>query len=122
VLVDRDRSVVRQLQENIATLKGEGVEVVQADALSYLQRPARPFDIVFLDPPFRQGLITECCRLLEQGGGLAAGAHIYLEAESELGEPLLPEGWRLHRSKVAGQVGYHLAIRHTDVDLESSEP
>jgi len=121
VLVDRDRSVVRQLQENIATLKGEGVEVVQADALSYLQRPAHPFDIVFLDPPFRKDLIAECCQLLEQGGWLAAGAHIYLELEAELGEPLLPQGWLLSRSKVAGQVGYHLAIRHSDAELESSE-
>ncbi|QKQ28163.1 16S rRNA (guanine(966)-N(2))-methyltransferase RsmD [Candidatus Reidiella endopervernicosa] len=111
VMVDRDHGVVRQLRHNIDTLKSDRVSVVQADALAYLERVEQPFDIVFLDPPFRQELVAECCQRLESGGWLTANAHIYLELERELGEPQLPKGWSLLRSKVAGQVGYHLATR-----------
>ncbi len=111
VFVDRDSRVISQLQENLKLLKAEGASVVSADALSYLQRPAQPFDIVFLDPPFRRELLAPCCEALEQGGWLSANAYIYLEAERALGTPALPAGWELLRSKSAGEVGYHLARR-----------
>jgi 16S rRNA (guanine966-N2)-methyltransferase len=47
--------------------------------------------------------------VLESTGCLAPGAFVYLESESEAGEPVLPAGWTLHRSGRAGKVGYHLA-------------
>ncbi len=111
LMLDRAPQVVRLLREHCQTLRAEGVEVVQADALAYLAGPAEPFDILFLDPPFHQGLLAPCCELLEARGWLAPRAWIYLEAERELGTPHLPTGWVLHRSKLAGEVGYFLARR-----------
>jgi 16S rRNA (guanine966-N2)-methyltransferase len=111
VMLDRAPAVVRLLREHCATLHAGSVEVLQADALQYLGGTAEPCDIVFLDPPFHQGLLQPCCERLETHGWLAPRAWIYLEAERELGEPALPEGWVLHRSKAAGEVGYYLATR-----------
>jgi hypothetical protein len=34
---------------------------------------------------------------------------VYLENERTAGEPKLPVGWELLKSKSAGEVGYHLA-------------
>jgi 16S rRNA (guanine966-N2)-methyltransferase len=48
---------------------------------------------------------------LERGGWLAPGAWVYLEDAAARGEPTLPTGWTLLRSKRAGDVGYHLARR-----------
>ena len=110
VMVDTSRAVVGRLRQHKQALGAEAIEIVQADALGYLHQPARPFDIVFLDPPYRKGLLQSSCQLLVEGGWLAPGGYVYLEAERELGEPALPPGWALHRSKTAGQVGYHLAI------------
>ena len=113
VMLDTAPAVVRLLREHCATLRASGVEVLQADALQYLGGPAEPYDIVFLDPPFHQGLLQPCCERLATHDWLAPRAWIYLEAERELGEPVLPEGWRMHRSKAAGEVGYYLASRNT---------
>jgi 16S rRNA (guanine966-N2)-methyltransferase len=108
VLVDRDARTAASLREQIALLNAQGAQLVQADALSFLAGTPEPFDVVFLDPPYRNGLLAPCCARLTQGW-LAPGARIYLEAETDL-EPLpLPEEWTLLRSKRAGQVGYHLA-------------
>ncbi len=98
-------------------------EIIQADALAWLrQREISPFpplekgggggifDIVFLDPPFRQGLIAPACEALEKHGWLKPGATIYLEAEEGY-VPQVPLNWRIVKSKQAGQVGYHLACR-----------
>jgi 16S rRNA (guanine966-N2)-methyltransferase len=110
VLVDNDPQVVAHLREELQLLGASRVEVVQASVADWLSTPAESFDIVFLDPPFRKGMLPGCMQALESAGWLAADARIYIEAESGL-ELQLPENWKLTRSKRAGQVGYHLAIR-----------
>ncbi|HKK13345.1 MAG TPA: 16S rRNA (guanine(966)-N(2))-methyltransferase RsmD [Gammaproteobacteria bacterium] len=110
VLVDRNRTVVAALREHATRLDAPGVEVVQADAFGFLQTsPTGQFDVVFLDPPFGEGLLAPCIEALDRGGWLAGGALVYLEAEAALGAPALPAGWELLRSRSAGGVGYHLA-------------
>ncbi len=110
VLVEKQPRVVEGLREQLALLQATRVEVVQADAGHYLSGPPRAFDIVFLDPPFREGRLGECMHSLETRGWLAAEAWVYLEVEHGL-IPGLPENWVLHRSKQAGQVDYHLVRR-----------
>jgi 16S rRNA (guanine966-N2)-methyltransferase len=48
---------------------------------------------------------------LEDKGWLSKHAKIYVEAESTLKLEGLPENWRLLKSKLAGEVGYHLYER-----------
>lgn len=110
VMVDHDPVVVTTLREQLQKLEFSGALPVQHDVNSWLRGKAEPFDIVFLDPPFRQNRLPACIDLLEGNGWLAAGAHVYIEAEKAV-IPELPDTWELYRSKRAGQVGYHLA-RH----------
>lgn len=110
VLVDSDPQVVARLREQLQLLDASQIEVVQSTVEGWLSAPAEPFDIVFLDPPFRRDLLPACMQALENGGHLAVDARVYIEAESNL-HPVLPANWELTRSKRAGQVGYHLARR-----------
>jgi 16S rRNA (guanine966-N2)-methyltransferase len=110
VLVDAEPLVAHTLQEQARVLGARQVRIVQATCERYLGGPAEPFDLVFLDPPYRQGLLPECMELLEQRGWLAPDAWIYIEAERGL-EPPLPGNWDTYRSKATGQVGYHLVRR-----------
>lgn len=84
-----------------------------ANAAEWLRRPSpeTPFDVVFLDPPFRQGLLADCCDLLESGGWLAPGAYVYIEADHDEPLPPVPANWSLYRDKTAGQVAYRLWLR-----------
>lgn len=107
-LVDAHPAAVASLREHIGLLQANG-KAVRDDALRFLEGPppAGPFDIVFLDPPFRQGLLESCLERLAEGW-VVPGGRVYVEAEAEL-EPLpLPAGWEVLRSKTGGQVGYHL--------------
>lgn len=111
VMLDRHPGVIKQLKANLTLLGCERARLQQADALDYLQHtPDRPFDVVFLDPPYRKDLLPPCCALLDKQPWLAGGARVYLEIEREHELPPLPAGWKLLRSKKAGQVAYHLAI------------
>lgn len=109
-LLEFERPVAQQLEKNLALLQGKG-HVVNTNALSWLANNAQPFDVVFLDPPFRKGLLAETVTLLEQQGWLADEAWIYVEAEAESAATDVPTNWQLHREKVAGQVAYRLYIR-----------
>ena len=108
VLVDMHAEVVESLRENRAHLKAEAAEIVHADALQWLHGPAEAFDIVFLDPPYARGLLAPCIELLDRQAWVKPNGLVYLEApQGEM--PPLPTSWQLLRSKIAGQVGYHLA-------------
>ncbi|PJC84993.1 16S rRNA (guanine(966)-N(2))-methyltransferase RsmD [Vibrio sp. HA2012] len=101
----------QQLQTNISTLKTDRISALNTDALAYLRQPGSPFDVVFIDPPFRKGLLDETVQLLEANGWLSPTALIYIETEKELSLPSLPVSWSLHREKIAGQVCFRLFTR-----------
>lgn len=109
--VERDRDNAAQLRETASALAPGRASVVEADALAWLTRPQQPFDIVFLDPPFAAGVLTEAMQRLDANNHLAPDPYIYLETPAKAGPPGLPAGWQLHRTGRAGAVGYHLARR-----------
>lgn len=114
VFVERDPVAARAIGDMLAQLRCDRGRVEQVDALTWLERgpPAsKPFDVVFLDPPYDEAWLPVLAAKLERGGWLAPGAWIYLEDRAARGEPVLPAGWALLRSKRAGDVGYHLARR-----------
>lgn len=110
LLLERDAKAASQLKHNLARLSCHNAEVRQADTMQFLAGPAlTPFDLVFIDPPFRQDLALPCARLL-QHGWLSDGALIYLETEKELDISALPDNWRLIKDKIAGQLAYRLFV------------
>jgi 16S rRNA (guanine966-N2)-methyltransferase len=111
VLVERDGEAVKALQASAEALGAPRPAIVAADAFAFLKGPARPFDVVFLDPPFAAGWLPELCTLLEERGWLAPRARVYLEsAASEPAVPL-PAAWEMLRETRAGEVRAVLARR-----------
>jgi 16S rRNA (guanine966-N2)-methyltransferase len=109
VLVESAYRAVRQLQENTSLLGLPGVQVIQADAMDWLRAGGQSFDIVFLDPPFADGLLLPACRSLLRGGWIRPGGFVYLEADARRGLPNLPDGLELEKSQRMGDVVVGLA-------------
>ncbi|MCM0613631.1 16S rRNA (guanine(966)-N(2))-methyltransferase RsmD [Marinobacter sediminum] len=108
-LVDHTPELARALRENLRLLKSDNGDVVCAGVDSYLgHRTRAPFDIVFMDPPFRQGWLERLFRLLDEQEWINPRGWVYVEHESELTTPVPPASWQLHRQKTAGQVTYCL--------------
>lgn len=111
VMVDQSAVVVKRLQEEIVQFGAVNAQVYCASVPNQLQTVQQPFDIVFLDPPYQEGLLLPCCHYLEAHAYLAESAHIYLESHQLVNESDLPAGWTIIKSGKAGQVFYHLAYR-----------
>lgn len=108
-LIEKDPAQAKRLQGLLASLNVSQANVINSDCLRYLAQPAsRQYQIVLVDPPFRQNLALPCCQLLEQQGWLSPNALIYLEAEKELPLTDMPANWKLLKEKVAGQLAYRL--------------
>lgn len=85
VMVESHPALARTLQQQASHFAADNVEVVHADALEWLAAaPPQAFDIVFLDPPFEQGLIDRACGALIAGHRLNEGALLYMESEAGL--------------------------------------
>ncbi|MFA6230039.1 MAG: 16S rRNA (guanine(966)-N(2))-methyltransferase RsmD [Rhodanobacter sp.] len=108
--VERDARLAQALRDNLTRLKVTNGTVAALDAGIFLKAPPQPQDLVFLDPPFAQGLWFSLAQALELGGWLSAGAWIYVESPRGA-EPELPSSWQLHREGRAGEVRFALYRR-----------
>lgn len=106
-LVERDPRAVARLRESAAALGDDPrLEVLRCDAVKFVSSVAQPYDLLFLDPPYRQGWIERIGPLLPRA--LAPDARIYVEAE----QPLDSVGeWVATRRGRSGQVFYQLLER-----------
>jgi 16S rRNA (guanine966-N2)-methyltransferase len=103
VMVENDRRAFSALQEYKELLRAKQVELVFGDAMDYVRRSKEAFDLVFLDPPFRQNALAGA--LGELPAVLSAGGRVYVEAPAPL-EAQAP--WRELKRARAGQVSYQL--------------
>ena len=103
LMVDADRTAVAALEKVRAEIGAKQVEIIQDDALAYLRKTQARFDVVFLDPPFRQNALASVLETLP--ARLVPGARVYVEAAAPI-DPGQP--WRELRSARAGQVSYQL--------------
>jgi len=106
-LVDNDRTVCRTLRDHVQRLDADlQVRVVCAPATVFLHREAGPWDLIFLDPPFRQGVLGETLDAIAASGALAAEGLIYVEVGRR--DPMPGAGWRQIRHGRAGDTQFGL--------------
>lgn len=105
VFVENNKTVVTQLKSNLALLKSEA-EVINSEALSYLSENnnSKLFDFIFLDPPYRQGLLEKSLTLINEKQLLDSKGLIYVEHESEEQINWLTYGFEELKQTIAGQV------------------
>ncbi len=115
ILLELNPSAARALGDNIDLLGLKSAMVFNANALNWLQQNAsdsKPFDIIFLDPPFDSTLLADTITALTQPSTLLAQeAMIYIEAPARQTLDFMPDSWQLHRHKTAGDVTCYLYRR-----------
>jgi 16S rRNA (guanine(966)-N(2))-methyltransferase RsmD len=111
LLVERDPRLAQGLHSVKTRLQAQAVDIVCAPALRVLQAQATgSFDLVFLDPPYGQGLLGPA--LAAAARVVAPGGWLYAEDDHPLSDP--PAPWLLHRQGRAGKVHHHLLRRMDD--------
>ena len=103
VMVENDRAAFAALKAARERIGARAVELVESDALRYVAQSRERFNVVFLDPPFRQNALPAVLERLEPR--LAPGARVYVESDAP-SSPGAP--WTELKAARAGQVSYQL--------------
>lgn len=112
VFVERDRRLCEALRGLAEDWPGgERIEVNQGDVLRWLANDRRQFDLVFVDPPFADGLQRRVLERLADEGHLAVKALVYVEQDARDPAPDPGEWYEPLRSKVLGDVRMNLFAR-----------
>ncbi len=114
IFLEHNNIAARRLEKNIALLALKSARVFNDDALNWLHQHSgntKPFDIIFLDPPFHSTLLADAIAVLtEQTRFFATNALIYIETPARQILNFIPESWQPHRHKTMGDVACHLYL------------
>lgn len=100
--VDESNEAIRIIRANLEHCRLTG-EVVREDALAFLGRCGK-YDVIFLDPPYKSGLIDAVLRRIIQFDILSEGGIIICETNCETVLPSLSEPYYVGRDYEYGKV------------------
>lgn len=94
-----EKKIVLNLKKNIEKLNISNSEIIHTNTFNWLKKNGKPYDIVFIDPPYHQKLIKKTIFLLENNNWIKKNSIIYIEKEKK--EPLImSKNWILYKKKL----------------------
>ena len=108
--VESDQLAAASIQSNLTLLEDTSPRgrVTTTDALTFVDAAQRPWDVVFVDPPFDSGIGTSALEYLASRDCLNHDSWIYFETQRSAPEAVPDSLYTLHREKTAGDVLYRL--------------
>lgn len=113
VFVDSSAKAVKCVNENLRnTGLNRSAEVISRDSFDYIKFTALTFDMIILDPPYRNGLIENILPLAAKK--LNAGGIIICEYEADAPEPAAPYNMRLRKTYKYGKISVSIFVGNTE--------
>jgi 16S rRNA (guanine966-N2)-methyltransferase len=109
--VEIERRHAKLLSENIATLGcGASTQVILSDARKLTWERNGPFDLVLMDPPYKDSVLPEILAALGEGSALKPGGIVLFEHDPKL-KPAEIKGLTLNSHRVLGPAGITVYVR-----------
>ena len=88
VLVDQSKESVSIIKQNLnKTRLADRAKVVCSDYMEYLNRSREPFDLIFLDPPYREKFLENALKRISEIDILKSGGIIVCERPADKALP-----------------------------------
>ena len=108
--VESDRSALAILQHNVERFGARDRTDLRAQAVEYAAPPARPCDLILMDPPYAAGLAEAALHRLTDPAWLLPAALVSVETEARLPAP---RGFALEAERRFGKAHITL-LRRSD--------
>ena len=83
VIVEAYRDCLKIAQKNLDIIgKPAEIELKNYDALTFLKATDKPFDIIFLDPPYKSEILPLALKKIAEGNALVDGGVVVAETET----------------------------------------
>ena len=106
LFVDKERTAVEAIKANVSALGAGNRAEIRQQAAEYAMPPARPCDLVLLDPPYAGGLAEHVLAAIANEQWLEPGALVSVESESEA--LAIPDGLECEIHRRFGRAHVHL--------------
>jgi len=108
-MVEQSIKTVRNLRSSIEKLGALQIRLEHTDAQAFLAASPVRYDVIFVDPPYKSGLLAEVLPLLP--AKLEENGVIYVESSNKL----LPDNlWSIQKQGRASHVFYYLLALNSD--------
>ena len=106
VFVDKSNEAVKCIKKNLTAAKVEDFStVLMSSSESYLMDCTEKFDIIFIDPPYAEGLYENILSLIEKYNILAESGIIVVESDYDIGFTDRIGHFEILKEKKYGRVG-----------------
>jgi 16S rRNA (guanine966-N2)-methyltransferase len=111
--IEKNYKVYNILKSNLKIFNSSQYKLINQDSLVHLEKEnLKPFDIVFLDPPFNQGLLPGILTLISKKKLINSKSKIYVESGHTLTAEFLSSNimykCKIEKQKKSGNVYYCL--------------
>lgn len=110
-LLEIRKKILSKTSFFLSKLNVKNATLIQADTINYLKNKGKPYDIIFLDPPFYTNLVKKTILLLEKNNWLKNCSLIYIQTEKNNISKYIPKNWHLYRKKKLKKFSFYLYIR-----------
>jgi 16S rRNA (guanine966-N2)-methyltransferase len=104
--IDNERTAIQSILFNASLFLLKNIQCHCLSAESFLQRPSKKYDLIFLDPPYHLGLIQKTLNQLSSV--LKKETLIYIEMEASLSLSFLDEQWTIIKLSSTKHITYAL--------------
>ena len=104
--VENNPIAAKYLAKTMHDFASDRLTLIEQDCLSYLHSCQKTFDIIFLDPPFKQDQWQNCCELIVTRKLLNAHGIIYLESPRAIQH--IGAGFQTQKHGKVGEVCYSI--------------
>ncbi|CAL4317856.1 Ribosomal RNA small subunit methyltransferase D [Buchnera aphidicola (Hyalopterus amygdali)] len=108
-LLELEKKTIFSLKKNIKNLNISNLELIHTNTIDWLKKKKKPYDIIFIDPPYNQKLVDQTIFLLEKNKFIKNKSLIYIEMKKE-NIFSAPKNWILHKKKTTSKIACYLYI------------
>ena len=108
--VDQDRRVHGFLTRNVAPFAQQATLLAMsaAQAVAHLGQGKQQFDLIFMDPPYHQGLLNPTLEIIAKQALLSSTGVVVCEHFTPAEPPHAPAGWQCFKQRAFGDVSISL--------------
>ena len=113
--IELDKNVAKKVADNIQLLDlpAQQAQIIRGNSLDMLNTLSQPYELIFLDPPFNQGLLPQTIERIVEKALLAIDGVIYIECEGQGIVYSVPENWQLMKEKRSAQILARVYMRNS---------
>ncbi|WP_343153707.1 16S rRNA (guanine(966)-N(2))-methyltransferase RsmD [Buchnera aphidicola (Mindarus keteleerifoliae)] len=109
LLLEINKLIIPYLYKNISNVPN--IFIINTNALLWLKKKGNPFDIIFLDPPFKLNLLQKTIFLLKKNNWIRNSSIIYIEKSKKFNTLNIPKNWMLKKYAENKKNEYFLYVK-----------